>query len=180
MRKIKLSPDVARAQNYRRHVASQVVAKLENQISIISPEEIEKKELFLKNFSETGMVVGVLDSMGMSHTVLNRWEQTDSEFRQKFHNEKEKNVERLERSAYVRAVNGDTLLTIFLLKSLKPEIYSDRPTARGIAASMRMGGFASVAEAAFGDAPDDLEQKRIGTAIRKNMRTKHRELTPKT
>jgi hypothetical protein len=112
----------------------------------MTPEQAErrKKDLFVQVFAETGNVTAATKAAGIGRTTHYRWLQADPAYKAEVDNAREEAVERLEREALRRAVEGvdepvfhkgevcgqirrysDTLL-IFMLKAANPEKYRER------------------------------------------------------
>ena len=89
-------------------------------------EKRKRQKKFLKKLREWGTVYEACRRCGVSTQTVYKWAATDSQFRKRMIDAKECAVQRLETSAYRKALKGDTLLTIFLLKAMRPEIYRDR------------------------------------------------------
>jgi hypothetical protein len=62
----------------------------------------------------------------LHRSTVYRWMAADPSFREAVNAAREVAVDALEDSAYARAMKGDVVLTIFLLKGNRPERYQDR------------------------------------------------------
>ena len=84
------------------------------------------KEPFLEAFRELGFIHAAADRINVTTRTIYRWRESDENFRNKFHEAQQRNVERLERIAMARAMKKSDILMIFLLKALNPEKYKER------------------------------------------------------
>ena len=90
-----------------------------------------KKAAFLEAFRTTGNVSGSARAAGMHRRTHYDWLEADAEYAVEFRDAKEDAIEHLEGVARERAVNGSDVLMIFLLKSLRPEVYRERMMPAG-------------------------------------------------
>lgn len=112
-------------------------------------EDAVMQDIFLKEFAEIGIVKRALKVAGATRKQLLRWKE-DPEFMKRFEDAKEDAIEELEAEALRRAKDGEKrikyskdgevleeyyeksdLLTIFLLKGMRPEKYRDRVHVEG-------------------------------------------------
>lgn len=82
-------------------------------------------ELFLTEFRECGIVRRAAKVAEVSRSVVYDRLETDEAFRQVYNEAKEDSIERLEDRARDRAERDSDTLLIFLLKSLRPEVYRE-------------------------------------------------------
>lgn len=89
-----------------------------------------RKQRFLEALAGIGTILHSARAAGISPSQVYQWRLKDPKFEAAYLAAKEANTQNLEASAYKRAMEGDTVLTIFLLKSRRPEIYRDRIDVR--------------------------------------------------
>lgn len=108
-----------------------------------------KKAAFLAAFAETGNVTAAAKAADINRTLHYQWLETDTDYAKRFEEAREQAVERMEREALRRAIEGweepvfhkgevcgtvrkfsDTLL-IFLLKGNAPQKYRERHEVSG-------------------------------------------------
>lgn len=85
----------------------------------------ERQTQFLRALQQTGTVYHACRQSKVSRTIVYEWLE-DPKFQQRFQTARENAVERLETSAFRRALKGDTSLTMFLLKAMRPEVYREK------------------------------------------------------
>lgn len=88
------------------------------------------KARFLEVLSTIGTVTHACNAAGIARHTAYKWRKTDEKFAEAWEQATVEVVEKLEASAYQRAMGGDTTLTIFLLKAARPERYRDQWTIR--------------------------------------------------
>lgn len=84
-----------------------------------------KKSLFLSEFPKHGTILKTAEAVNVHRSTINRWKNDDPQFRQAFLELDNEVTETLEEAAMQRALAGSDTLTIFLLKSRRPEVYRD-------------------------------------------------------
>src|SRR5688500_17155173 len=84
------------------------------------------KAPFLAAYRKYGVIWRAARAVGISRAAGHDWRRNDSNFAQHFIEEHNDTTDLLEASAISRALRGETALLIFLLKSRKPEMYSER------------------------------------------------------
>ncbi len=72
------------------------------------------------------MVTAACQAVGVGRRTVYDRRSRDPEFRETWDDAIAAAFERLEREAYVRAVNGSDRLLMFLLRRRRPEVYSER------------------------------------------------------
>jgi hypothetical protein len=92
----------------------------------VRSERQKRQHKFLRALRECGTIWHAARRVHISRVTVHYWVRHDPKFRQLMLDAKQSAIERLETSAYKRALKGDTLLTIFLLKAYRPETYRDR------------------------------------------------------
>lgn len=85
-----------------------------------------RKARYVEAYAALATTAHAAAHAGVSRSQAWRWQVADPKFAQAIQEAREANTERLEASAFQRAMEGDTALTIFLLKSRRPDIYRDR------------------------------------------------------
>ena len=86
----------------------------------------EKRQEFLDNLSEWGSIHKAAELSGLSRRTVYEWRADDAEFAAKLETARALGIEHLEDIARRRAMeNSDTLL-MFMLRSLKPDVYCDK------------------------------------------------------
>ena len=88
-------------------------------------ERKEHQVEFLKCYRERGTIVHAATDAGIGRQTVYDWAAKDEEFAEQLDDVKEELIAALERSMYERAVKGDTLAGIFLLKALRPNVYRE-------------------------------------------------------
>lgn len=88
----------------------------------------EKKTAFLAALKDRGSVYHAAHDAQINRTTAYRWRDADQDFAAAWDDLLETAWDRLEASAYERALDGDTTLTIFLLKNRRRSIYGDKQT----------------------------------------------------
>lgn len=100
--------------------------KRESYLKKVRSEKKKRQRLFIRKLRECGTIYHAARGAHIPRQTVQLWIRTDHEFCQQVLDAKQAAIERLETSAYKRAIGGDTLLTIFLLKAYRPEMYRDR------------------------------------------------------
>ena len=90
-----------------------------------------KKQAFLAAYSETGNVREAARAAGIDRGTHYDWLRKDPEYVTAFAHAQEDAADTLEAVARNRAIQGSDLLTIFLLKGLRPERYRERYNVTG-------------------------------------------------
>lgn len=85
----------------------------------------KRQKAFLETFAKTGTIVGACRSLGISRETVRQWRKKDPAFEQAFQDADLDVTEILETKAMQQALTGDTVMTIFLLKARRPEVYRD-------------------------------------------------------
>jgi hypothetical protein len=87
------------------------------------PEHVFQRaiELIEQGHSQTSAAA----ELGIHHTTIARKIQADAEYAKRFDEANEASIQLLEDEARRRAMNGSDLLTIFLLKARRPNVYRD-------------------------------------------------------
>lgn len=112
---------------------------------------------FLEVFAATGNVRLAASAAGVSRSAPYKHARIDPEFAEKWLSAREDAVDTLEAEARRRALAGSDTLIMFLLKSLRPDVYRDRASldvrldlrreAERVAASLGVGVEETIAEA---------------------------------
>jgi hypothetical protein len=97
--------------------------------------------LFIENFRNTGHARSAAEAAGVDRSTPYQRSERDPKFRASWAAAKEDAVDLLLGQAFKAALEGDTRLTIFLLQSLRPEVFRNsvelridiRPMAEKIA-----------------------------------------------
>jgi len=87
---------------------------------------LERKELFLKVYSEVLVIREACKITGVPHSTVIRWRMEDPEFDKKFKETQEAVADALEDIAFERAKHKSDILLMFLLNGLRPEKYKYR------------------------------------------------------
>jgi len=87
-----------------------------------------KKAAFLAAYRETGNVAASARAAEIDRRTHYEWMHTDPGYAKEFADAKEDAIEHLEEVARSRAKTGSDTLMIFLLKSLRPEVYREKVT----------------------------------------------------
>lgn len=85
-----------------------------------------KKAQFLKVLEEKYSVYHACKTIKIHRGTAYDWRAADEEFAKAWDEALKVAEEKLEASAYERAMKGDKILTIFMLKGMKPDKYKDR------------------------------------------------------
>ena len=85
-----------------------------------------RKKAFLEELRQKYSVYHACKAAGIGRTTVYAWRQDDAEFAKAWDAALADAADVLEASAYQRALEGDTTLTIFLLKGAKPDKYKER------------------------------------------------------
>jgi hypothetical protein len=88
--------------------------------------ERDWKGKFLKAFAEEGRVGIACEIAGITRATAYRHRQQDEDFALAWSEVERQFLENLERTAYVRALEGSDRLIEFLLKSRLPDVYGDK------------------------------------------------------
>jgi hypothetical protein len=86
----------------------------------------DRQRKFLRAFRRVGTIARACELTRISRVLAHHWVNTDSSFARRFAEARATVVERLESSAYERAMSGNTSLTMFMLKAMRPEVYRDK------------------------------------------------------
>jgi len=81
---------------------------------------------FLQGFAETGTVTGACDQAGIERSTAYRARQRDESFAVAWSDAEDELTDRLASKAVEMALGGDSYVLMFLLKSRRPEVYSER------------------------------------------------------
>lgn len=87
----------------------------------------EKKAVFIAELRDRGTVYHAAKAAGIGRKTAYRWRDASPTFAAEWDDAKEDTVEILEDSMFQRAVKGDTVAGIFLLKAMRPDKYRDKP-----------------------------------------------------
>ena len=85
-----------------------------------------RKKAFLEELRQRYSVYHACKEAGIGRTTVYAWRQEDEKFAKAWDAALADAADVLEASAYQRALEGDTTLTIFLLKGAKPDKYKER------------------------------------------------------
>ena len=85
-----------------------------------------RKKAFLEELRQKYSVYHACKAAGIGRTTVYAWRQDDEEFAKAWDAALADAADVLEASAYQRALEGDTTLTIFLLKGAMPDKYKER------------------------------------------------------
>jgi len=83
-------------------------------------------QVVLDTYRKTGKLLEACVHAGISHNTHYRKLETDAGYRAAFEKAEKQMVQRLEDTAYERAMAGDNTLLVVLLKRFKPEHYRER------------------------------------------------------
>lgn len=89
-----------------------------------------KQRIFLVAFSKCANIRRSAEIAGVSREAVRNWRQRDPVFQAAFEEARAMAVEELEHAAYLDAMSGMETTRIFLLKSLKPEVYDREKSVR--------------------------------------------------
>jgi len=93
-------------------------------MSTLTDDRIARdKERFLVALDAEGTVKSACIAAGVPRANVYRWLHEDSSFRAQVDDVREGKIEELEQSLYRRAVAGDIVASIFLLKAARPKVY---------------------------------------------------------
>jgi hypothetical protein len=84
----------------------------------------QKKDAFLRLLAEGNSVGEAAAAIGVTRRTAYNWRADDAAFRQDWDEATETSIEKIESVLYKKAVGGDLLACIFLLKARRPEIYN--------------------------------------------------------
>jgi hypothetical protein len=107
---------------------------------------------FIEAFKKTGTVLGACKAIGVDRIAYRRWKK-NAKFRQLFEDARADVCDTLETAAIQDALNGNTILKIFLLKANNPERFNDRAT-------VKLSGHVTLADFLAGD--PEPEEKPAG------------------
>jgi hypothetical protein len=88
---------------------------------------VEKKRIFITELRRESTVFHAAQHARISRKTAYKWQELDPVFAEAWSDALEESVEVMEHSVYHRALNGDSLLTMFWLKRHRPE-YRDKMT----------------------------------------------------
>lgn len=83
------------------------------------------KDVFLAHYGQTGNISASCQAAGITRMSFVRAKNSDAEFLEAFTEAHENAIDTLEEVARQRALDGSDLLTIFLMKGMRPEKYRD-------------------------------------------------------
>jgi hypothetical protein len=86
----------------------------------------QRKTEFVTSMLSHLAITPAAEACQLHRSTVYRWMAADPAFRDAVNAAREVAVDALEDSAYARAMKGDVVLTIFLLKGNRPERYQDR------------------------------------------------------
>lgn len=85
-----------------------------------------KQQMFLDSYSSSGGITKIaLSESGVTRDELTDWKATDEEFKKAIKIVEDDWVEELRKMAFVRASAKSDILLMFLLKSLKPDMFDE-------------------------------------------------------
>ena len=120
-----------------------------------------KKADFLLALVEKCSVFHAVQVAGVGRRTVYTWREKDTKFAQAWDDAMENSLDALEASLYERAMNGDTVAGIFLLKGRRKHIFRDGPQAVAQAVTQNL--------IQVGDAPpkriDDMTEEELAVAI---------------
>ena len=85
----------------------------------------EHQAKFLECYRDRGTIVHACKDSGIGRQTYYDWVAKDEKFAAQAEDIREELIAALERSMYERAVKGDTIAGIFLLKALRPNVYRE-------------------------------------------------------
>lgn len=88
-------------------------------------QDVGWRTLFLRVLRNKGTVRAAAEQIGLTTRSVRQAIKQDPAFAELVQEALEDNTELLEEVAYRRALEGDNLMTIFMLKARKPEVYRD-------------------------------------------------------
>ena len=86
----------------------------------------QQKERFLEAHANGATVCDAARSAGVHRGTVYKWRERDPDFALAWREARDKFVQELEMEAYKRAIEGSDRLLIFLLRSYKPDTYSEK------------------------------------------------------
>lgn len=86
----------------------------------------EKKVAFIAELRARGTVYHAALAAGIGRRTAYRWREEDDQFAEEWGDATEDTTEVLEDSMYQRAIKGDTIAGIFLLKARRPDVYREK------------------------------------------------------
>ena len=86
----------------------------------------KKRQTFLKCLENGDSVQNAANVAGVARGTVYRWKQESEDFATAWDEALDSGVDRLEDEAYRRAMDGSDTLLIFLLKSKRPKVYSEK------------------------------------------------------
>jgi hypothetical protein len=87
-------------------------------------------EPFLREYARMGTILHAAEAVGITRWTVDDWRKKYPEFEDKFRHAKDDITQKLEDTAISKAMAGDDTLLIFLLKGLRPDIYTERRHVR--------------------------------------------------
>jgi hypothetical protein len=107
---------------------------------------------FIEAFKKSGTVLGACKAIGVDRARVREWKK-HPKFRQLLEDARNDICDTLESSAIQDALNGNTILKIFLLKANNPERFNDRAT-------VKLSGHVTLADFLAGDPEPEEKQPR--------------------
>ena len=86
----------------------------------------KKRQVFLRCLENGDSVQNAANVAGVARGTVYRWKQESKDFASAWDEALDSGVDRLEDEAYRRAMDGSDTLLIFLLKSKRPKVYSEK------------------------------------------------------
>lgn len=86
----------------------------------------KRQEMFLQAYANTGTVYHACRMSGVSRCTMYYWRNNDKDFAYAMQVAIDCNTEQLEQACFQKAMKGDSLLMMFLLKARKPEVYREK------------------------------------------------------
>ena len=121
---------------------------------------------FLKELAANGGCVAyAAEAVGISRPAVYARKLRDEKFAVDMADVLDYTTEALESSAYKRAVEGDTLLTIFLLKARKPWMYRDNYVPKGDLDEEQLALLADVVKQAMYESGISASQQKVFTNV---------------
>ena len=105
-------------------------ARYENTISSYDRCRVDRKRKFLAAQQSGASITDAALIAGVHRTTPYFWRDQDPEFAQAWRDSRDSLIEGLEMEAFQRAAKGNDRLLMFLLKSLKPDTYNERLSAK--------------------------------------------------
>jgi hypothetical protein len=124
------------------------------------------QERFLRAFADTGLVTDACKRAGVSRTGAYKARRRDPEFAERWAEIEARVIEKLERAAIERALNGSDRLLEFLLRSWRPSVYRERIGRRDPGpANLTLAQIITSEVAAMSAAERDAELRRLGYGV---------------